>query len=1363
MEEEEDGGVRLLRISDLLRRSRPLAGASSLNHRCPISRSSEPQPSDRSRQPCGPAPPRPSQNPGHRILESLNYPTVIIGTLTLPFLHKPSILDPSVRCPKSTCFSFSDYDDASSNLCCDVVDFDVRIIGRKIRVLAWNFIPFECGGGFLEIISWRLTETSSTPDAFPLVLGSSADCKRDSFKARFVLGVLESISPVSVVPCATGVSSSTGSRNICGFLVQLLVCECKLCSTKASVIAFLERSEVEDDHCFTKPLIVYFYGSASSWHPAMSKLIGNIIVLSGLKKKLVFLEEEESLLMYLTTEKTFLHLPKLLSKWLPVNNMNAIKGKGECGTYAGTITGIYMQGMVVELDQKVLLLLTDQHLSPPHSLRVGAVVLIRNVHFVNPKFSWAKTFVLGACVKTSINLRSFSPFETGSCTYSRSQSLLRKFIDSLMFSIRLWVLLLVSSFRRKFAGILSEKEILGSKHKEGLAQSYATSCIPSSLFQSRHGVFREFCKHDSCGCGNEQHYVHLKLVVPISNFINHCEATWMKMLLEWESDSNLMYNYDMYGHPSCEGFPYSQPIRRILRSEDMGVVLLGCIKVHNFTLVMEGMREHLAGSELSQNESLSCRAIFANSPVMREGKLALYLLYNFRDRYSRNCTFHPCIKNNGNFKELQSGRFHLLLVTHKYPVQQKFQGEQFVSNSASMFAEAFILPWDLLLDGKDGYTNSTSLSEDLLNESMEHYGSRNLQEFVYCKRYKIDQTSTMVSKSGLSNAEYEFCGSGHCCFSNTCATSCQMQKCTRLNLPPEIQCYVTFRSINNQLLSSSGLLCPSKAKVKVSSVCKPRQGKVLLEFKCGGFGVHELLSVGRHYSIKHHKEDKLCTTEDFSYGKVTITSKIHLWSLSFSSDEVLPDAFLSHLPRCVDPIFSTDESLPESSLQSETSLLRCNVGFPEIHSDICVRVSIDHASIFEENLKFLDGFVVQPSVPFEEVTDLFLRYRAIVTGSVQYSASLKPEYPLPEGNLISLHGDVLAVHNSSCSSIATNLRQKSPADAHLEKFLQGTETVCIHVLVDHQIVRIFGALTKHAYPIGFGPGIKATFHRILVLSGQSELILTPTSFIAIQSVRVVNDQYSIKYDNPSAASGLCKFGSLTPLPSTLISQITRYADCKPVQFNCRVVSIYILVLEQNIKAVYPHSGFQSRSPMVNIPLAGFVLDDGSSLCCSWASNDRAATLLRLEDGIPGGSSLWDLKRKRKRRIDDTCGSPTLIHKLEKILNKHGRVIVKNYGSLFDSSGQQHSFSVDSETLLSSSDEDLVKAVIFNAACFGTFWNVIGSLMDSTAMKELEKQLVGMEMMPIQPPMQNIWAKEVHYSNPLLEARKILQQEELVNS
>lgn len=30
-------------------------------------------------------------------------------------------------------------------------------------------------------------------------------------------------------------------------------------------------------------------------------------------------------------------------------------------------------------------------------------------------------------------------------------------------------------------------------------------------------------------------------------------------------------------------------------------------------------------------------------------------------------------------------------------------------------------------------------------------------------------------------------------------------------------------------------------------------------------------------------------------------------------------------------------------------------------------------------------------------------------------------------------------------------------------------------------MRIFGSLSKHAFPIGLGAGVNATFHRILVL------------------------------------------------------------------------------------------------------------------------------------------------------------------------------------------------------------------------------------------------------------------------------------------
>ncbi|KAL7245119.1 hypothetical protein ACSBR2_000452 [Camellia fascicularis] len=1321
---EEDEGVKVITISELLHRSCPLAGASSLIRRRSISPPSAPtkplppnQNPSRNPNP-NPLPANQNPNPNPRILKSLNHPTVIIGTLTLPSVHKPSTSNSTLHCPKTTCFSFSD---GSSTVCCDVLDLDLRIIGRKIRVLAWNFIPFKCGGGFLEIISWRFLETSTGSNVFPLVSGSSIDYK-DSLKACYCLrGVLESVSPVSVVPCATGVNSSD-SKNVSGFLMQIRVCECKLCSMKDSVMGLKDQTKrLNNSHCFTKPLIMYFCGYASSWHPVISKLIGEVVLISGLKKKLVFIGEEESQLMYVTTEKTLLHLSNFIDRWLPLNK-TVIKGKGEFGVYTGTITGIYMRGMVIELDQEVLLLLTDQLLALPHSLRVGAIVSMRNVHFVNPKFSWTKILVLGACFKTSVSLKSFSPFESGCLIYSHSHSLLGKFINSLPFSVRLWVLLIVSGFRKKFSGILSEKEILGSKHKEGLAQSYAISHLPSSVFRSRHGVFREFCKHDSCGCGNEPNYDNVKLVVPISNFIGHCEATWMKMLLEWETNFGLTYNSEKYSRLSCEGLSHSLSTRRILHSEDMGVVLLGQVKispssgrlqlidvtgsidviipdlpstwninsiyeVNEFSIVMEGIPEKVDCSGLHLNESFLCRNIFGSIPLRREIKLAIYLLYHFRDTKLRNQPFHSCIKGNGNFDELQSGRFHLLLVTHKYPVQQKFQGQEVISNSSTMFAEAFTLPWDLFISGKDGHSHPTMLSADLLKESMEHYAGRNYPECVPNKRYKIDLASCRDLSSGLTGAGYELCSHTNCWSIGTSTKSYQERKCLNLSSPLQIPCLVTSRSINNQCLASSGFMCCSKANVKASPGCKPGTKKVLLEFMPESFYKYELLRIGGYYIIKHNDEDMLHSVEDVN----------------------------------------------------------------DVSCDICVHLSTDVATCLKEDLKVLDEVLVMPSVSLKELANISWCNGTMITGSVQSWGTSDPEFQLPQGNLISFHGHVLAVHNSGCSSFAANLRHKSPPDVHWAKFFQLTNSVCIHVLVDHHTVRVFGTLSKHAYPIGFGPGIVAAFHRILVLSESNELILTPTSFIAIKARRVISDQFSDDYNNPSVASGLCSVASLNALPSALISEIMQYADYKPMQFRCRVVAIYVLVLEKNGKSVHRHSRIHSRSPVVNIPLAGFVLDDGSSSCCCWVNSDRAATLLRLDEEI-SHEITGSIQGSKKIRVDEACIST--VHHLDKILKKHDRVIVKNYGSMFDSSGQDLTFSAASDTVFSSSDEDLLKLVILNA-CFSTFWTVVGSQMDSNAMGQLEKQLVEMEM--TMHPMENIWAREVYYTNPLTEARKLAQQ------
>ncbi|KAA8537704.1 hypothetical protein F0562_027306 [Nyssa sinensis] len=1001
-----------------------------------------------------------------------------------------------------------------------------------------------------------------------------------------------------------------------------------------------------------------------------------------------------------------------------------------------------MQGMVLELDQDVWLLLTDQLLAPPHSLRVGAIVSLRNVHFVNPKFYWTKVLVLGACCKTSIIVESFSPMETG-------------------------VLLVVSSFKKKFAGILSEKEILGSKHKEGLVQTYASSCLRSSVFRSRHGVFTEYCKHDSCGCGSEPNYGHLKLVVPISNFVSHCEATWIKMLLDWENDCDLMGNSIQYGLPSCEGRLCGQSIRRNLWSEDIGVVLLGNLKispssgrlqlidatgsidviipdllstwnsnsiyeVNDFTLVAEGKPEQVNHFGLLFNESFACRSVFKCVPLSRKINLGIYIHFYLRETKSRNHPFHSRMSWKGNFEELESGRFHLLRVTHKFPSLQK--GEKDIANKSSIFAEAIFLPWDLFLGGKGGDTHSTKASADQLKESMEHYANNKDQEHVSCKRRKIN------GAFGLSNA-----GSGsHGCL-NFCSSAYRKSfaemNYSDLSSRLEIPCLVS---------SSSGNLHCTKSYVKVGAGDNPSARKVLLEFKSESFCKYQLLQIGGYYIIKHHEEDILCTLKDFddvSGSKALITSRMHLWSLSFYSDEVLQNTNPSCILSFSDLFICNKEVLYEGATQIELPF-RFTRDCPEISSDISLYLSADVMSFFKVNLKVSEDSLVKPSVTFEESAHISQCSGTMITASVQCSGI--SDCLLPEGNLISLHGYVVAVHNSDCSSFTTHSSHEISNDVLQPKFFHGvTSSVCVHVLVDHRIVKIFGALSNHAYPVGFGPDVNATFHRVLVLGGQNELLLTPASFIVINYVKVVNYHLSDKCCNPSAASGLHGAGFRDTVPSGLISEIIQCLECKPMQFHCRVVAVYILVLE---KKSFSHSRIHSRSPVVNIPLAGFVLDDGSSSCCCWANSERAATLLRLHEEIP--HKYLDRSYWSSNKIETNRACNTAVHQVDKILKKHGRVIVKNHGSMFDSSCQDLTFSVGSDNVFSSSDEDLLKFIILNA-CSSTFCTVVGSLMDSDAIGRLEKRFREVEM--IMYPVQNIWAREVYYTNPLTEARNIIQE------
>lgn len=138
-----------------------------------------------------------------------------------------------------------------------------------------------------------------------------------------------------------------------------------------------------------------------------------------------------------------------------------------------------------------------------------------------------------------------------------------------------------------------------------------------------------------------------------------------------------------------------------------------------------------------------------------------------------------------------------------------------------------------------------------------------------------------------------------------------------------------------------------------------------------------------------------------------------------------------------------------------------------------------------------------------------------------------------------------------------------------------------------------------------------------------------------------------------------------------------------------------------------------------------------------------------------------------------------MYHLERILNNHHRIVVRNYGSMFDSSYQDLAVSVSSDNALSSYDENLLKFIIFNA-CFSKFWvssfpiqltplnlffacanylpdpflqTISASMMDLDAVKRLKTE----NLMETEMSMQHIWATEVEHVNPLTQGRNVIQE------
>ncbi|XP_010421874.1 PREDICTED: CST complex subunit CTC1-like isoform X1 [Camelina sativa] len=1264
----------ILTIKELVNKGRAVTGASSLFSSAASHSSSESSSKN------------PNSRPGSfdsdltcKFLAPLSHPAVIVGTISLP--------SKTLICPNRYCFRFSDGD---LTICCDILRFEIRAIGSKICVLSWNFLPMKHCGGFLEIIKWKFMDTGnllsrcSGIGSFPL-FPSLFPSRNGDRKSRYcVHGVLESISPVSVVSCMDGESSD--SVNLPGFLVHVMACECK---------AYSQNAAVGCSHAFEKSAFVYFCGLVvTSWHPAIRKLVGRNVALSGLKKKMIYVRGD-SLLVFVTTESSVLHPPCISKKQIVLKTV--VDRRGNCGSYLGFVKGVYLKGKLVEMDEDVWLLLTDQILNRSHSIRTGSLICIRNVHFVNTKFSWGEVLILGACFKTSITVEFFSPFETSCLVDSCRQNSLSRFIESLSFPARFWALL-VRSCLQKFNGIPSEKEILRSCQKDELTKMYAESQIPSFMFQPRGGIFTEFCMHESCGCNSEAHDCNLKLVMSISSFVQHYKVMLNELLSQINKNSSAN---NCLSHSSSTWKRDNHTNTKTLGSDDIGVILLGKLKisssgrlqlhdrtssidvltpdllsdrnahrifeVSDYNLIMEGLPESMLHMPFLHN-SLRCRNVVNPTPLAIENTLTVRFSLSLGTGSCKQVYGHHSLDWRHDLNEFKGGRFHLFRLTHKFPMLKN--GHPGMPDCTSVFVEAIVLPLELIC----------SVTEE--DAAAPYFGEHDTsQEIRPHKR---------------------------------CKTNNGLQRERALSVPHEISCQMTIRCASSHCLVSAATLSNLKEKKSGNMLSAKR---VLLEFipECSNY--YQALQIGGCYLMKHGTNDSFCAGRSgiSNNDKISFRPETRLWSVEFSFDEDLThDGSVD-----VYPLVSSQPSLVEKQ----------HVSSPQPCSDVSLLLPYDAKGLFSVFLKNLEEL----NKPYaagknNNNTSCCTHLETIM----QAEPSLVPPSNslFPEGNLASFRGDVVAV------------------DAVTSSVVDVSSSYCINVLVNHQIVKIFGPLRRHSYLTGFGPGASATFYRILGTGEENRFVLTSASFIKINSRKASDGR---QLEKPAHQAALC-LPKVTPqeyVPCMLAgppacNSFSGNKDNQQIKSACKVLSVYLLVLQTR-------SDDPSENECRNnfdIPLAGFVVDDGSSVYLCWTSGERAFTILRLHEALPEEDI--DVAQWTKR----DSGRETTAYHLEQIVRVHKRIVMKCNGSQIDTLFRDITVAVTSDQLLAKSEDTFLKWLIPNAIS-GPLWEVARSSMDMKMIAHLEREQC-VEMDTSRLNLQNVWGNEVSQVDPLVRAWSLLQ-------
>jgi len=92
-------------------------------------------------------------------------------------------------------------------------------------------------------------------------------------------------------------------------------------------------------------------------------------------------------------------------------------------------------------------------------------------------------------------------------------------------------------------------------------------------------------------------------------------------------------------------------------------------QVTNYDVIVDGIDELV--DQLEFSESLSCRMIFNCTKVGRRFSTSISVYCLWKNVRCRKSPLYPCINSKNEAKMLESGSYHLLRVTHKFPLQEK--------------------------------------------------------------------------------------------------------------------------------------------------------------------------------------------------------------------------------------------------------------------------------------------------------------------------------------------------------------------------------------------------------------------------------------------------------------------------------------------------------------------------------------------------------------------------------------------------------------------------------------------------------------------------------------------------------------------